>query len=172
MVSPSHVLLTKLSISNSKPVLIDHHEYQVFDNHVVSLQPWEHRQLVCNNAAIWSNSDKWLVVGEWSAAHTDCATYLNGFGIGARYDGTFPGSTFHGSCTRKNNVADWNDDARGDVRGFIEAQLETFEKHANGWFFWNFKTEGAHDWDAFALLDAGLFPQPLTDRKFGPICSN
>lgn len=35
-----------------------------------------------------------------------------------------------------------------------------------------FKTEGhvAPEWDAFALLDAGVFPQPLTDRKFGPVC--
>lgn len=30
--------------------------------------------------------DLWLIVGEWTPAQTDCATYLNGRGIGARYD--------------------------------------------------------------------------------------
>jgi glucan 1,3-beta-glucosidase len=116
-------------------------------------------------------SDKWVVVGEWSAAETDCAQYLNGYNTGARYDGTFPGSTYHGTCADKNNIADWDQTLRGDVRGYIEAQLETFEAVTNGWIFWNFKTERSAEWDAFALLDAGIFPQPLTDRWFGPICS-
>jgi hypothetical protein len=38
--------------------------------------------------------------------------------------------------------------------------------------FWNFKTEGSPEWDAFRLIDNGIFPQPLTDRKFGQICTN
>lgn len=51
--------------------------------------------------------------------------------------------------------------------------MDAFERAANGWIFWNFKTENssAPEWDAFALLDAGLFPQPLTDRKFGSNCT-
>jgi glucan 1,3-beta-glucosidase len=45
------------------------------------------------------------------------------------------------------------------VRGFIEAQLEVYEMHAQGWIYWNFKTETAGDWNAFGLLDAGVrFP--------------
>jgi glucan 1,3-beta-glucosidase len=139
----------------------------------VALQNWQHRQLVCNNVASYaSNADKWVVVGEWTAAETDCAPALNGYLIGARYDGTYPGSTYVGSCDGKSNIADWDDDMKGDVRGYIEAQLEVFESQTQGWVFWNFKTEGADEWDAFALLDAGLFPQPLTDRKFPGICSS
>jgi glucan 1,3-beta-glucosidase len=159
--------------NNHCAVIVDHHEYQVFDNEVVGLAPWQHRQLVCNRRPEWSNSDKWLVVGEWSAAQTDCALHLNSYRVGARFDGSYPGSSYHGSCADKTNIANWNSDYRGDVRGFIEAQLDTYEKHANGWFFWNFKTEkDAHEWNAFALLDAGLFPQPLTNRLFGPVCSS
>lgn len=45
----------------------------------------------------------------------------------------------------------------------------TNEKHR---VFWNFKTEGSPEWDAFRLIDNGIFPQPLTDRKFGQICTN
>jgi len=103
---------------------------------------------------------------------TDCAPALNGYGIGARYDGTFPGSTFVGSCSGKSNIATWDDTFKNDMRGYIEAQLSTFESQTQGWVFWNFKTEAAHEWDAFALLDNGIFPQPLTDRKFSTICSS
>ncbi len=35
----------------------------------------------------------------------------------------------------------------------------------------NFKTESSPEWDAFRLIDAGIFPQPLTARKFSQICS-
>ena len=154
-------------------MIIDHHEYQGFTDELVALQNWQHRQLVCNNAPSYSSgADKWVVVGEWTAAETDCAPALNGYLIGARYDGTYPGSTYVGSCDGKSNIADWDDGLRGDVRGYIEAQLETFKSHTRGWVFWNFKTEVADEWDAFALLDAGLFPQPLTDRRYSAICSS
>jgi glucan 1,3-beta-glucosidase len=158
--------------SNKTSVIVDHHEYQVFTDDFVAMQNWQHRQLVCNNAASYSSgSDKWVVVGEWTAAETDCAPALNGYGIGARYDGTYPNSTYVDSCADKNNIANWDDDMKGDVRGYIEAQISTFESHTQGWVFWNFKTEAAHEWDAFALLDAGIFPQPLTNQDYGAICS-
>ena len=41
----------------------------------------------------------WTIVGEWTPAMTDCAKYLNGRGVGARYDGTRSGSPRVGSCT-------------------------------------------------------------------------
>ena len=66
------------SSNNAQKVAIDHHEYQVFTNALVAMQPWQHRQYVCNNAATYSGSDKWSFVGEWSAAMTDCAAALNG----------------------------------------------------------------------------------------------
>ena len=37
--------------------------------------------------------------------------------------------------------------------------------------FWNFKTEGSPEWDAFRLIDSGIFPRPLSDRKFSQICT-
>ncbi|CZR54831.1 probable glucan 1,3-beta-glucosidase precursor [Phialocephala subalpina] len=162
-----------VSDNNAQNVAVDHHEYQVFTNDLVALQPWQHRQLVCNNAPSYaSGADKWVVVGEWTAAMTDCAPALNGYDIGARYDGTYPGSSYVGTCADKSNIANWNETFKGDMRGYIEAQLSTFESHTQGWVFWNFKTESAHEWDAFALLDGGIFPQPLTAYEFGSICSS
>lgn len=153
-------------------VVIDHHEYQVFDDTQVAYPPWEHRQQVCNNAATYTaNRNHWLVVGEWSAAQTDCAPALNGYLIGARYDGTYPGSAFVGSCDGINYIDQWNQTFKDDTRGYIEAQLEVFERETQGWVFWNFKTEMAPEWDFFKLIDAGVFPQPLSDRKFSAICS-
>jgi len=160
------------SDNNAQFVIVDHHEYQVFTDDFVAMQNWQHRQYVCNNAPEYGGADKWVVVGEWTAAETDCAKYLNGYDIGARYDGTYPNSTYVGSCADMDLIANWSQDMRDDVRGYIEAQLETYEQKAQGWIFWNFKTEQAQEWDAFALIDAGLFPQPLTDRQFSAICSN
>ena len=102
---------------------------------------------------------------------TDCAPALNGYGIGARYDGTYPNSTYVGSCEKISFLDTWPDSYKNDMRGYIEAQLEVFEQFTRGWVFWNFKTEASAEWDLFQLLDAGIFPQPLTSRKFNQICS-
>ncbi|PSN66662.1 glycoside hydrolase [Corynespora cassiicola Philippines] len=160
------------SDNNAQNVAIDHHEYQVFDNALVAMQPWEHRQLVCNNAEKYSGADKWTFVGEWSGAMTDCAKYLNGFGIGARYDGTYKDSTRIGDCGWQNDINQWSQEYKDDTRGYIEAQIVAFERKTQGWVWWNFKTEGAAEWDAFKLIDAGIFPQPLDNMKFGTICTN
>ena len=160
------------SDNNAQNVALDHHEYQVFNNELVSMQPWQHRQYVCNNAKTYGGADKWTFVGEWSAAMTDCAAALNGYGIGARYDGTYPGSNYVGSCGSINYIDQWSQTMKDDTRGYIEAQMEAFERNTIGWVFWNFKTEGSPEWDAFRLIDAGVFPQPLTDRKFSQICSS
>ena len=65
---------------------------------------------ICNlghNLTLSEQSVK-TVVGEWSGAQTDCkhlknalisgTAWLNGYGKGARFDGTFPNSTYHGDC--------------------------------------------------------------------------
>ncbi|KAF2471120.1 glycoside hydrolase [Lindgomyces ingoldianus] len=160
------------SDNNAQNVAIDHHEYQVFSPEQVAMQPWQHRQAVCNNAESYNGADKWTFVGEWTGAMTDCAKYLNGFGVGARYDGTYPGSSYVGTCGFQNDITQWPQTYKDDTRGYIEAQMMAFEKKTQGWFFWNFKTEGAAEWDAFRLIDAGVFPQPLDKMKFGAICTN
>ena len=125
------------SDSNSQWVAIDHHEYQVFTNELVAMQPWQHRQYTCNNAGTYSSADKWTFVGEWTAAMTDCAAALNGYGIGARYDGTYPGSSYVGSCANVNFMETWSQSFKDDTRGYIEAQMEVFERNTQGWIFWN-----------------------------------
>ncbi|KAG9873835.1 putative Exo-beta-1,3-glucanase, partial [Aureobasidium melanogenum] len=113
--------------NNAQNVALDHHEYQVFTDELVAMQPWQHRQYVCNNVKQYSGADKWTFVGEWSAAMTDCAAALNGYGIGARYDGTYPGSSYVGSCASINFIDQWSQTLKDDTRGYIEAQMEAFE---------------------------------------------
>ena len=185
--------------AGSKNVGIDHHEYQVFTNEGVALSPQAHNEMVCTSAESWaSGADKWVVIGEWTAAMTDCAPALNvskltcvnhlfllmawqGYKVGSRYDGTYSKrnpdgtydtSTFIKNCTNLNSIDQWTDDMRSNTQKYIETQLNVFEQYAAGWIFWNFKTEAAAEWDLFQLLDHELFPQPLSSRKYGlPICS-
>lgn len=103
---------------------------------------------------------------------TDCAAALNGYGIGARYDGTYPGSSYVGSCDGRNFIETWSQQLKDDTRGYIEAQMETFEAHTQGWIFWTWHTEASPEWDAQRLIAAGIFPQPLSSREFGAICDN
>ncbi|KAF1831973.1 glycoside hydrolase [Decorospora gaudefroyi] len=158
---------------NAHGVIVDHHEYQIFDPAINALSIEEHVSLVCNNAVnYYSTSDKWTIIGEWSGAFTDCAPHLNGFNSGSRMEGTFPGSWYIDSCAGKSGpVASWSQDWKDQVRRYIEAQIDSYEAKTRGWIFWNFKTEGsAGEWDVFQLLDNDVFPQPLTDRRFPKAC--
>ncbi|KAI9855839.1 MAG: exo-1,3-beta-glucanase [Vezdaea acicularis] len=156
--------------SNAQNVLMDHHEYQIFELDNIRWSNTEHAQKACSLVDTYRVSDKWVVVGEWTGAMTDCASALNGYGIGARYDGTYPGSSYVGSCATINFLEQWSQQLKDHTRRYIEAQLDTFEQKTNGWIFWTMKTEGSPEWDAFRLIDAGIFPQPLNDRKFPPVC--
>lgn len=49
----------------------------------------------------YNNANLPVIIGEWTTASTDCAKYLNGRGIGARYDGSKSGSSYIGSCSPK-----------------------------------------------------------------------
>ncbi|KAF2001913.1 glycoside hydrolase family 5 protein [Amniculicola lignicola CBS 123094] len=161
------------SDNNAQNVIVDHHEYQIFDTNLVAMSPAQHRSQVCAAANGYANSDKWTIVGEWSGAMTDCAGYLNGYMQGSRMEGTFPGSRRVGSCSGKSGrVSSWSQSWKDDTRKYIETQLDAFEAKTDGWVFWNFKTEGgAGEWDLFQLLDGGVFPQPITQRKFGKFCN-
>lgn len=56
--------------------IIDHHEYQVFTNADVRLSYADHASQAYARAANWGGSDRRLIIGEWTAAMTDCAPAL------------------------------------------------------------------------------------------------
>ena len=157
-----------LSGQGTSGAIVDHHEYQVFTNDLVALSPEDHVSYVYSHAPAWAQGqDKFLICGEWSAAMTDCAPGLNGWGIGARYDGTYStqnpdgsyaSSNYVGSCGSINFIDQWTQYNKDTTRNYIKAQLDVFEKQIQGWFFWNFKTEASAEWDLFRLIDAGVWP--------------
>ncbi|KAI8933914.1 hypothetical protein NX059_009607 [Plenodomus lindquistii] len=146
------------SDNDAQNVALDHHEYQVFDNQFIRWSPAKHTEYVCTNVDSYSGADKWTFVGEWTGAMTDCARYLNGYGRGARYDGTLNSVPKVGNCGWQNDIKQWPQAYKAATRKYIEAQISAFENNTQGWFWWNFKTESAAEWDAFDLIDAGVFP--------------
>ena len=111
-----------------------------------------------------------VVVGEWAPAATDCAKYLNGRGIGSRYDGSYPGSKGVGSCTGFSGKAStFSESYKKFLRQYWEAQAITYEK-AQGWIQWTWKAEIADEWSYQAGLENGWIPKDPTDFEYPNIC--
>lgn len=155
-------------------VALDTHIYQVFSDADVAMSQAQHIQAACNAANGLSSSGLWTVVGEWSTASTDCATYLNGRGVGARYDGTYPGdSTNIGSCSGLSGAASsFSSSYKQFLRQYYEAQISSYESAGQGWIFWTWKTQAGtgEEWSYFVLLQEGVFPWDPTDREYPNIC--
>jgi len=155
-------------------LLLDTHHYEVFDSGALQMSPDEHVGTACGFGSQMASNNKWTIAGEWSGALTDCAKWLNGRGIGARYDGTYnkggQGSSYIGSCDGKytGSVKALSDADRSNIKRYIEAQFVAFEK-ADGWIFWTWKTESAPEWDFQDLVRNGMIPQPFSAMNYG-IC--
>jgi glucan 1,3-beta-glucosidase len=153
-------------------VMLDTHSYQIFSDDQVAMSPSTHISTACAQGPKYKSTDKWLIVGEWTGAQTDCAKWLNGLGKGARYDGTFsPSSSYHGSCDGKytGTVAGMQDVDKKNLRQYVEAQFDAYEQHT-GWIFWTWKTESAPEWNFQGLVKEGLIPQPITSRQYQGQC--
>lgn len=164
---------TSNSNSNSSSpyynILIDHHHYEVFGG-AVSQNITTHIQNIKDYSESIKDELKHhpAVVGEWSAALTDCTPWLNGVGLGSRYEGLLPYLDFTrvGSCSQINNFKKWSKAQRKAYRKFIEIQLDQYTRNSNGWIFWCFKTETTIEWDFKRLVELGLMPQPLNNFTY------
>ncbi|KAJ7597692.1 exo-beta-1,3-glucanase [Mycena floridula] len=141
-----------LTAPDHQGVAMDTHRYFIFSQADVEMSNSQHISTICSQASELSSFDLWTIVGEWTPAMTDCAKYLNGRGIGARYDGTFPGSTRVGSCTGLTGKAStFSSSFKAFLRQTWEAQVTTYEK-GTGWLMWTWKTESADEWSYQAGL--------------------
>ncbi|KAI0377370.1 putative Exo-beta-1,3-glucanase [Hypomontagnella monticulosa] len=156
--------------SASSSLLLDTHHYEVFDNGQLQMNVDAHIGSVCDYGNQMASSNKWTISGEFTGALTDCARWLNGRGVGARYDGTFnyngKSSSYIGSCDGKSpGSADrLSETERDNIARFINAQMVAYEKAA-GWIFWTWKTESAPEWSFRDLANTGIIPQPLTSMN-------
>lgn len=151
-------------------VVVDHHHYGVFSPDQLQQSIEQHVDVACQWGVNASREYHWNVCGEWSAALTDCALWVNGVGHGARWSGDYDNSPYIGSCAPYLDATKWPQEYHDKVRRYVEAQLDAFEMEG-GWVFWNWKTESAPEWDMKKLIEVGAFPQPLTDRKYKNQCS-
>ncbi|KAH9923655.1 glycoside hydrolase superfamily [Fomitopsis serialis] len=152
-------------------VALDTHIYQVFSDSELAYSDSQHISAACDYASSLSGFDLWLIVGEWAPAATDCAKYLNGRGIGSRYDGSYPGSSYVGSCQGLTGPASsFSDSYQTFLRQYWEAQTIAFEKGAQGWIQWAWKTESADEWSYQAGLANGWIPQNPTNLLYPNIC--
>ncbi|KAJ1675171.1 hypothetical protein EV182_001785 [Spiromyces aspiralis] len=156
--------------------IIDTHIYHVFDTGLLQLDNQGHIDQAKRNGDNIANFNLTMpvVTGEWSLATSDCAKWLNGFGNGARWDDTFADLNSHEkvgpSCPGKNNCQCSGDGPGGSdvskfsagyksfLREFAEAQINAYERGI-GWAFWNFKTEGAPQWDYIKGVENGWIPK-------------
>lgn len=150
-------------------VYIDTHIYQVFDSYRLSMTAQQHIQQTCSvNRPEVAVAPLSVIVGEWSAAMTDCAQWINGFGTGSRYDGTFQSSREIGTCVGEDNPSTWTAEYKANLRKYVEAQMTAYESGSSqGWFFWNFKTEKAPQWNYLLGLEMGWIPSDHKKRAVG-----
>jgi glucan 1,3-beta-glucosidase len=97
----------------------------------VSLDEAGHIRSACGNAGPLSDFNKnqlWTIVGEWTPAMTDCAKYLNGRGVGARYDGSIrQGAPRYGSCAGKTGKGStFSQEYKDFLRKSWEAQVSAY----------------------------------------------
>ena len=98
----------------------------------VAMTQAQHISAACSAANGLSASGLWTFVGEWSTASTDCATYLNGRGVGSRYDGSFSGSPRVGSCTGLSGSAtSFSSEYKQFLRQYYEAQVRSLHRGAH-----------------------------------------
>ncbi|PIL31368.1 hypothetical protein GSI_06067 [Ganoderma sinense ZZ0214-1] len=151
-------------------VAMDTHIYQMFSQDEVSRTNAQHISAACAYASSLSSFDLWVIVGEWTPAATDCAKYLNGRGVGARYDGTMAGADRVGSCSGLTGSASgFSASYKTFLRQYWEAQTSTYEQGA-GWIQWTWKAENADEWSYQAGLKNGWIPQDPTQRQYPNIC--
>ncbi|KAJ7931496.1 glycoside hydrolase family 5 protein [Mycena leptocephala] len=148
------------------------HEYQIFDIPSLSRSFDDHISFACASMSDLTNFAKnniWTVVGEWSTAVTDCTQWLNGRGVGARWDGTwYQPNTPLGSCAGwTGSYANFSSDYKTFLRKYWEVQVMMGE-NVQGWIYW---AENSDEWSYQKGLEGGWIPQDVTNRLYPNICS-
>ncbi|EKM58378.1 glycoside hydrolase family 5 protein [Phanerochaete carnosa HHB-10118-sp] len=165
-----------LTYPSAEGVIMDTHEYQVFNYDQLELSFSGHINDSCQvltQLQSYADSNIFTIIGEWTTAPTDCAMWLNGRGVGARWDGTWQsGQPTFGSCDGwTGDMSTFSDDYKTFMRQYYETQVAIGEA-VQGWVYWTWKVEDADDWSYQRGLQGGWIPQDPTDRLYPDICSS
>ncbi|KAJ2964449.1 hypothetical protein NQZ79_g639 [Umbelopsis isabellina] len=173
----------KGKLSQYEKMMLDAHIYHIFDpNSMKSSYRDKVVNGICNGAYNYVKSSQNLttgfgptIVGEWSAADTDCALWLNNVGQGSHWDGSYyeaDGTKNEKicekcSCKYRNEASLWPTQYRDYLKMYVQGQLDAFST-SYGYFFWNFKVEGGTEphWSYFDLVDLGIAPKSVHQPDF------
>lgn len=147
----------------------------IFDNDLVSMPRHVQADFPCK---VWKkdlNESSTLtvptMVGEFSVATNDCGKYLNGVGLGARYDGTLEDIVTQPvcpncSCQGIDNWANFSPEYKRFLLEFMEKQMDAYESGI-GWFYWTYKTEDHVNphWDYLLAWEQGYAPKDVNVRQ-------
>lgn len=84
---------------------------------------------------------------------------------------TTAGSTCNvdGCQCQGDPIESWNEQMVEQAGRYVEAQLDTFEAHSSGYFFWSWGGPGP--WGFKSAVDKGVIPNPVTSRKYEKQCA-
>ncbi|KAJ3815516.1 glycoside hydrolase [Lentinula aff. lateritia] len=162
--------------------LMDNHQYQIFSIPELQRSFSQHLAFTCtirSTISSFAAANIWTIEGEWSTAPTDCALWLNGRGVGARWDDSYNGGASNGSCNGwTGNYTSFSSEYKTFLRQYWEAQVDIGES-AQGWVYWAWKasfyyalTESADEWSYQKGLEGGWIPADPTQRMYPDPCSN
>ncbi|KAI8340626.1 glycoside hydrolase superfamily [Chlamydoabsidia padenii] len=160
-----------------KRTILETHTYLIFDQGLVSMPRDEQAEFPCTG---WmddlkqaSEDDGLTMVGEFSVATNDCGKYLNGVGLGTRYEGTLmvDGETLPAvcdgcSCGDSEQWQTFDDKYKRFLLNFVSRQMYAFESSTVGWFFWTYKTENHVNphWDYLLGYEQNWMPKDAGRR--------
>lgn len=106
-------------------MMLDTHHYEVFNSSQLQMSTQDHVSAACQFGGQMTATTMPTIAGEWCGAMTDCAKWLNGRNIGARYDGSYDGSYYIGSCDGyvTGTVDSLSSEAKQNTGSFIQAQM-------------------------------------------------
>lgn len=127
-------------LPNADRIALDNHPYICFDGQS-SAPMSSYAQTPCTTWGGTMNTSMnafgFTAAGEFSNAVTDCGLYLNGVGLGTRYEGTYTPGTWPviGSCTPWTDWQGWNSTMKASIEQFALASMDALQN----WFFWTWK---------------------------------
>lgn len=77
------------------------------------------------------------IAGEWAMSFNDCGKWLNGVGLGTRWEGTFPGyaGPVGGSCDEWTEWQKYSSSTKKSLLAFAKSSMDALPH----WFFWTWK---------------------------------
>lgn len=127
-------------LPNADRIALDDHPYICFDSQ--SAAPMSsYAQTPCSDWGSMMNTSMGAfgltAAGEFSNAVTDCGLYVNGVGLGTRYEGTYTPGTWPvvGNCTPWTDWQNWDSTMKSGIEQFALASMDALQN----WFFWTWK---------------------------------